>query len=57
MDKREEIETEIYDTLAEVGTNSWAAAATNCLMKMIDKYVESKVIEARLEVMKNFGAV
>ena len=54
---RDDLTAEIYDTFTEVASNEYASNATNCLMKTIDKYVEDAVIKARLEVMKNFGAI
>ena len=54
---RETLETEIYDTFNEVESSTFAKCATNSLMKKIDEYVEDAVIAARLEIMKNFGAI
>lgn len=54
---RDDLETEIYDTFNELASNEYAKCATSSLMKKIDAYVEDAVIKARLEVMKNFGAI
>lgn len=54
---RDELIAEIYNTFNEIASNDYANCATNCLMKKIDAYVETAVIKARLEVMKNFGAI
>ena len=54
---RNDLETELYDVFLKCGTSSWANAATNQMMKLIDEYVESEVIKARLQVMKNFKAI
>ena len=54
---RETLTNEIYDTMLDVASSTYASAATNSLMKLIDQYVESEVINARLEVMKNFKAI
>ena len=54
---RDGLENELYEVFSECGTPSWANAATNQMMKLIDEYVENKVVEARLQVMKNFKAI
>ena len=55
---RDDLANEIYDVIYENAPSyEYAKAACNSLMKKIDEYVESKVIEARLKVMKNFGAI
>jgi len=54
---RDDMIAEIYDAFIEVASNEYASCAANSLMKKIDAYVENAVIKARLEVMKNFGAV
>lgn len=54
---RDDLVTEIYDTFNELASNVYAKHATNCLMKKIDAYVEDAIMKARLEVMKNFGAI
>lgn len=54
---RDGLEDELYGVFSECGTLSWANAATNQMMKLIDEYVESEVIKARLQVMKNFKAI
>ena len=56
MDK-EKLEDEIYDAIYEVASRTYAIAATNSLMKLIDQYVESETAKVRLEVMKNFKAI
>ena len=54
---RDDLIAEIYDTFNEIASNDYANCATNCLMKKIDAYVEAAVTKARLEAMKNFGAI
>lgn len=54
---RDDLEDELYGLFTECETSSWAHAATNQMMKLIDEYVESEVIKARLQVMKNFKAI
>ena len=57
---RDDIKTEILEALNEKKSGaspSHASTAANNIMKKVDEYVESCVIKARLEVMKNFGAI
>ncbi len=54
---RDDLEAELYGLFSECETLSWANAATNQMMKLIDEYVESEVVKARLQVMKNFKVV
>lgn len=54
---RDQLAYAIYDAVSETSSHEYAKAACDSLMKKIDKYVEDKVIEARLKVMKNFGAI
>ncbi len=54
---REELADEVYNALYENASHKCARAATDKLMKKIDEYAESCTIDARLEVMKNFGAI
>ena len=54
---RDELADEIYDVIYENASYNYAKAACNSLMKKIDEYVEGKVVEARLKMMKNFGAI
>jgi len=57
MMTRDDLANEIYDVIYENASYEYAKAACDSLMKKIDEYVEGKVIEARLKVMKNFGAI
>lgn len=54
---RDDLIAEIYETINEIASNEYTNCMTNCLMKKIDAYVEDAVMKARLEVMKNFGAI
>ena len=54
---RDQLAYEIYGAVYETSSHEYAKAACDSLMKKVDKYVESKVIEARLKVMKDFGAI
>lgn len=54
---RDQLAYEIYGAIRENASHEYAKAMCDSLMKKIDKYVEDKVIEARLKVMKNFGAI
>lgn len=57
MMTRDDLANEIYDVIYENASYEYAKAACDSLMKKIDEYVEDKVVEARLKVMKNFGAI
>ena len=51
------LKNEIFDKLIALAPKTLTAenaALIEKIMKLIDKYVESEVINARLEVMKNF---
>ena len=54
---RDELMDEIFTAIYEFTGMQNARSTTDFLMKKIDKYVENAVIKARLEVMKNFGAI
>lgn len=54
---RDELIAEIFAAIYEVGSKQYSKEATADLIKKIDEYVEDAVITARLEVMKNFGAI
>lgn len=54
------LKSEIFDKLIALAPKTLTAenaALIEKIMKLIDKHVESEVINARLEVMKNFKAV
>lgn len=54
------LKNEIFDKLIALAPKTLTAenaALIEKIMKLIDKHVESEVINARLEVMKNFKAV
>lgn len=54
------LKNEIFDKLLALAPKTLTAenaALIEKIMKLIDKYVESEVINARLEVMKNFKAL
>ena len=54
----EKLKSKIYDLLTGLTPSSEKATdATSKIMKLVDKHVESQVIDARLEVMKNFKAI
>jgi hypothetical protein len=54
----ENLKSKIYDLLIDlIPSSDDAANATSKIMKLVDKHVESQVIDARLEVMKNFKAI
>ena len=57
MMTRDDLAKEIYDVIYENAPYEIAKAASDDLMKKIDEYVEHKVVETRLNVMKNFGAI
>ena len=55
-----DIKNEIFGKLLELAPTILTAEKADTIekiMKLIDKLVESKVINARLEVMKNFKAI
>ena len=54
------LKNEIFDKLIVLAPKTLTAenaALIEKIMKLIDKLVESEVINARLEIMKNFKAV
>lgn len=54
------LKNEIFDKLIALAPKTLTAenaALIEKIMKLIDKHVESEVINARLEVMKNFKAL
>ena len=54
------LKNEIFDKLIVLASTTLTAEKADTIekiMKLIDKYVESEVIIARLEVMKNFKAI
>ena len=53
------LRAEICDVLADflLRPDSQVGVSADRIIKKVDEYVEGRVIEARLEVMKNFGAV
>ena len=54
---RDDLVNEIFTTIYEVSSKQYANSATDSLMKKIDKYVEQRIVKARLEIMKNFKAI
>lgn len=58
MNDNENLKSKVYDLLSDlIHSSEKAADVTNKIMKLVDKHVESQVIDARLEVMKNFKAI
>lgn len=58
MNDNEKLKSKVYDLLTSlIHSSEEAADATSKIMKLVDKHVESQVIDARLEVMKNFKAI
>ena len=58
MNDNEKLKSKVYDLLSDlIHSSEKAADATSKIMKLVDKHVESRVIDARLEVMKNFKAI
>ena len=58
MNDNEKLKSKVYDLLIDlIHSSEKAADATSKIMKLVDKHVESQVIDARLEVMKNFKAI
>ena len=54
----ENLKSKIYDLLTGlIHSSEKATDATSKIMNLVDKHVESQVIDARLEVMKNFKAI
>lgn len=53
---RDDIKAEILEALNDKKLNDKKNAASR-IMKKVDEYVESCVIDAKLEVMKNFKAI
>lgn len=54
---REELLAEICAAFNKLASHAYSKDAANRLMKRVDEYVESEVVKARLNVMKNFGAI
>ena len=55
-----EIKNKIFDELIALAPKTLTAenaALIEKIMKLIDEYVESEVVKARLQVMKNFKAI
>lgn len=54
------LKNEIFDELLKLAPTTLTAEKAYTIekiMKLLDKHVESEVINARLEVMKNFKAI
>ena len=56
---RDELESKLHKMISSCNKTSQTKVAENVssMMQLIDEYVEREVIKARLEVMKNFGAI
>lgn len=54
----EKLKSKVYDLLSGfIHSSEKAADVTSKIMKLVDKHIESQVIDTRLEVMKNFKAI